>query len=54
MLRVPPNGDDDGELLRNVGERVMQIQFDAESLHGTARDQQVIERLKLLEAEYSS
>ena len=51
---VPPNGQDDSELLRQVGERVMQIQFDAEPLQGETRDQRVIDALKSLEAEYHS
>jgi len=54
VLRVPSNGADDGELLRRVGERVMQIQFEAEIIHGRERDQQVIEGLKSLEAEFKT
>ncbi|TNF88885.1 MAG: aromatic ring-hydroxylating dioxygenase subunit alpha [Gammaproteobacteria bacterium] len=54
VLNVPPNGQDDSELLRQVGERVMQIQFDAEPLQGETRDQRVIDALKSLEAEYHS
>jgi len=51
VLNVPSNGQDDGELLRRVGAQVMQIQFDAEALRGSVRDETVIEGLKSLEAE---
>ncbi len=53
VLRIPPNGHDDSALLNDIGERVMQIQYDAEGLSGDARDQNVIAALKSLEASYS-
>ncbi|MCP4390923.1 MAG: hypothetical protein GY802_21685 [Gammaproteobacteria bacterium] len=53
MLRVQPDGQDDSCLLNDIGERVMQIQYDAEKLNGDARDQQVIDALKSLEASYN-
>jgi hypothetical protein len=37
-------------LLLDIGERVMQIQFDAETLVGAERDGFVIDALKALEA----
>jgi hypothetical protein len=50
VLRLPASGPDDAALLAEVGERVMQIQFEAESLTGAERDAQVIEQFKSLEA----
>ena len=44
---------DDSALLKEVGERVMQIQFDAETLEPEQRDQTVIAALVALEAEYA-
>jgi hypothetical protein len=38
--------------LNDIGERVMQIQYDAEDLVGDARDRQVIDAFKSLEAAY--
>jgi nitrite reductase/ring-hydroxylating ferredoxin subunit len=52
VLRIPQNGQDDSALLLEAGDKVMQIQFDAEALSGEARDSSVIEALKSLEAEY--
>jgi nitrite reductase/ring-hydroxylating ferredoxin subunit len=52
VLRVPADGKDDAALLNDVGERVMQIQYDAEDLVGDARDRQVIDAFKSLEAAY--
>jgi nitrite reductase/ring-hydroxylating ferredoxin subunit len=52
VLRIPQNGQDDSALLLEAGDRIMQIQFDAEALSGEARDTSVIEALKALEAEY--
>jgi nitrite reductase/ring-hydroxylating ferredoxin subunit len=51
VLYLPRGPGDDSAFLRAVGERVMDIQFEAESLSGAARDVHVIERLKRLEAE---
>lgn len=50
VLRLPPTGGDDRALLLKVGERVMQIQFEAESLAGAERDRIVIDGLEKLEA----
>jgi ribulose-5-phosphate 4-epimerase/fuculose-1-phosphate aldolase len=47
---MPASGADDAAFLADVGERVMQIQFDAESLTGAERDEQVIQQFKSLEA----
>ncbi|MDH3762737.1 MAG: aromatic ring-hydroxylating dioxygenase subunit alpha [Gammaproteobacteria bacterium] len=52
VVRVPADGKDDAALLNEVGERVMQIQYDAEALVGDARDRQVIDAFKALEATY--
>ena len=49
VLRIPPAGDDRA-LLRKAGAEAMAIQFAAEGLAGEARDRQVIEALKALEA----
>jgi len=54
VLRIPPDGQDDSARLQEAGEKVMQIQFEAESLTGATRDSNVIEALKSLEAEYLS
>ena len=54
VLHLPASGPDDTALLADVGERVMQIQFDAESLTGAERDEQVIGQFKSLEAAHQS
>ncbi len=51
VLRIPAQADDDSTTLTEIGESVMQIQFDAETLSGDHRDQAVIEALKAFEAE---
>ncbi len=51
VLRLPPNGSDDGATLQRIGQAVMEVQFEAEGLTGAARDEAVIARLKQLEAE---
>ncbi len=53
VLRIPADPQDDRRRLNEIGERVMQIQFDAESLGGDARDHAVIDALVALEAEYA-
>ncbi len=53
VLAIPPDRDDDRGRLIEVGERVMQIQFDAERLVGEARDREVIAALQALEAKYA-
>ena len=53
VLHLPQQATDDRGFLIDIGERVMQIQYDAESLTGDARDQQVIDALKSLEAAHS-
>ena len=52
VLHIPPAVGKDSELLVDVGERVMQIQFDAEALTGAERDRQVIGAMKALEQGY--
>jgi nitrite reductase/ring-hydroxylating ferredoxin subunit len=54
VLRVPRQAGDDSELLNEIGEQVMQIQFEAESISGEARDAAVIAALKSLEAKFQS
>jgi hypothetical protein len=54
VLRMPARAGDDAALLVDIGERVMQIQFDAETLSGGQRDRQVIAALQALEAEGNS
>ncbi len=49
VLNIPP-AEDDSELLKSIGEKVMQIQFDAETISGESRDQAVIQAFKELEA----
>jgi len=52
VLHIPAVEGDDAALLTEIGERVMQIQFDAEALVGEKRDRQVIDALKGYEADY--
>ena len=52
VLRLPPRGGDEREWLRELGERFMQIQYEAEDLPEAERVQRVIDALKLLETEY--
>jgi len=54
VLHLPAQAGDDTALLADIGERVMQIQFDAEAVTGAPRDRQVIEALQALEAELNS
>jgi nitrite reductase/ring-hydroxylating ferredoxin subunit len=49
VLRLLPDGGDDRARLRAIGERVMQIQFDAESLQGAERERTVIDAFRALE-----
>jgi hypothetical protein len=51
VLHAPVGNGDDRKLLREVAAAVMEVQFEAENLTGTERDDQVIERLKRLEAD---
>jgi len=51
VLKLPVDGGDDSAFLREIGERVMQIQFEAEGLDGAERDRRVIDALQALEAE---
>jgi len=51
VLKLPADGGDDSAFLREIGERVMQIQFEAEGLDGAERDRRVIDALQALEAE---
>jgi hypothetical protein len=50
VLNIPADAEDDRNRLIDTGEKVMQIQFDAETLTGAARDQAVIDALKSLES----
>ncbi|MEX2202285.1 MAG: aromatic ring-hydroxylating dioxygenase subunit alpha [Dongiaceae bacterium] len=51
VLHLPPQpGRDDGEFLREVGNKVMTIYHEADHLRGDARDNQIFERLRALEA----
>ncbi len=52
VLHIPPSADDDSRFLLEIGQRVMQIQFEAESKTGAERDHTVIEALIKLETEY--
>ncbi len=52
VLRLPAHTQDDREYLLEIGERVMQLQFDAESLQGEHRDRNVIDALKSLETDF--
>jgi nitrite reductase/ring-hydroxylating ferredoxin subunit len=54
VLRIPSTGAEDTALLREIGERVMQMQFDVEALSGSERDRTVIDALKAYEAEHPS
>ncbi len=53
VLAIPPDPADDRDRLLEVGERVMQIEFDAERLAGEARDRAIIESLEALERAYA-
>ena len=53
VLNIPVDAEDDNRRLRKIGDRVMEIQFDAESMVGRARDEAVIEAFKKLETENS-
>ena len=50
VLKVPA-ADNDPLLLKQVGDRVMNIQFDAENFVGPARDETIIQALKNFEQE---
>ena len=54
VLRIPRQAGDDSDLLNEIGEQVMRIQFEAESMSGEARVAAVIAALKSLEAKYHS
>jgi hypothetical protein len=54
VLHLPLADGDDAGLLAETGERVMQIQFDAETLTGSERDQTVIDAFKTIEVEHRS
>jgi hypothetical protein len=54
VLHIPADAVDDSSRLIDTGEKVMQIQFDAEVLSGTARDQTVIDALKSLESGFNT
>jgi hypothetical protein len=54
VLHMPAGDGDDSALLLDIGERVMQIQFAAEMLTGSERDQTVIDALQATEVEHCS
>ena len=51
VLHLPKNGEDDGTLLRQAGQAVMQAQFDAEGIAEPERVARVVAALKTIEAE---
>jgi nitrite reductase/ring-hydroxylating ferredoxin subunit len=51
VLNISRDNANDGKLLQQIDRAVMQIQFDAEILVGSERDDRIIENLKQLEAE---
>jgi hypothetical protein len=53
VLHVPADTADDSSRLIDTGEKVMQVQFDAEALTGVARDQVVIDALKSFESGFN-
>jgi nitrite reductase/ring-hydroxylating ferredoxin subunit len=53
VLRLPARDGDDSRFLLDVGESVMQIQFDAEALRGKDRDDRIIEALRALETAHN-
>jgi len=52
VLHIPVTRENDSELLIEIGNKVMQLQFDAEQLQGETRDQSVIDALVALESGY--
>ena len=54
VLHIPAAAADDSSRLIDTGEKVMQIQFDAEALTGTERDQSVIDAFKSLESGFDT
>ncbi len=50
VLHAPSNPADDARRLTEIGEQVMQIQFDAEHLSGSERDRAIIDALRTYEA----
>ncbi len=38
VLKIPKNAEDDGKQLQDIGQRVMEIQFEAESMTGSERE----------------
>jgi nitrite reductase/ring-hydroxylating ferredoxin subunit len=52
VLNIPTSTDDDSRFLLEIGQQVMQIQFEAESKSGEERDHAVIEALIELEKEF--
>ena len=54
VLHLPQGDGDNAAFLADLGDRVMQIQFDAEALTGSERDQTIIDAFKSIEAEHRS
>ena len=53
VLHIPTDPMDDSKRLIDAGEKVMQIQFAAETLSGSERDQVVIDELKSFESGFN-
>jgi nitrite reductase/ring-hydroxylating ferredoxin subunit len=53
VLKIPPDEENDAALLREIGDRVMQFQYDVESIKGSDRDQTVADALKHYEKSFS-
>ena len=52
VLNLPRKDKDDDQLLQEIGEAVMQIQFGAENMSGSQRDDKIIAAFKQLEADH--
>jgi len=50
VLNIPGDAKNDSKLLQEIDKAVMEIQFSAESLVGSARDKTIIEAMKNLES----
>ncbi len=52
VLNLPRRDKDDGQFLQEIGEAVMQVQFDAENMSGSQRDDKIVAAFKQLEADH--
>jgi len=50
VLNIPGDAKNDSKQLQKIDKAVMEIQFSAESLVGSARDKTIIEAMKNLES----